>query len=92
MIRRALFVNAGLMQDRACILYHEAELSDLRMKRGIEMDYFLSHIGVIFAAACFVALCAVGWWALTERNAKLKRQRAEARRKVAESASTNPPK
>jgi len=47
------------------------------------MDYFLSHIGVIFAAAVFVALCAVGWWYLTDKNARLKRERAEARRREA---------
>ncbi len=35
-------------------------------------------------AAAFVAVCAVGWWFLTERNAMLIRQRAEARRKAAE--------
>ena len=46
------------------------------------MEYFASHIGIIFIAACFVALCAVGWWFLTERNAELRRQRAEARRKA----------
>ena len=50
------------------------------------MEYFASHIGIIFLAACFVAVCAVGWWLLTERNAVLKRQRAEARRR--ESAET----
>ena len=46
------------------------------------MEYFASHIGIIFLAACFVAVCAVGWWLLTERNAVLKRQRAEARRRA----------
>ena len=50
------------------------------------MDYFLSHIGIIFIAACFVAVCATAWWYLTEKNARLKRQRAEARRKAAESS------
>ncbi len=35
-------------------------------------------------AAAFVAVCAVGWWFLTERNALLIRQRAEARRKATE--------
>ena len=40
------------------------------------MDYFISHIGVIFLAACFVAVCAVAWWYLTDKNARLKRQRA----------------
>ena len=54
------------------------------------MEYFVSHLGIIFIAAAFVALCAVGWWFLTERNARLIRQRAEARRKAAsESAHTN---
>ena len=50
------------------------------------MEYFASHIMIIFLAACFVAVCAVGWWLLTERNAVLRRQRAEARRKAAETA------
>ena len=50
------------------------------------MEYFASHIGIIFLAACLVAVCAVGWWLLTERNAMLKRQRAEARRKAAAEA------
>ena len=53
------------------------------------MDYFVSHIGVIFIAAAFVAVCAVAWWYLTERNAILIRQRAEARRKAAEERKTN---
>ena len=47
------------------------------------MDYFLSHIGVIFIAAVFVAVCAVAWWYLTDKNARLIRQRAEARKKAA---------
>ena len=47
------------------------------------MEYFVSHLGIIVLAAAFVALCAVGWWFLTERNAMLIRQRAEARRKAA---------
>ena len=47
------------------------------------MEYFVSHLGIIVLAAAFVALCAVGWWFLTERNAILIRQRAEARRKGA---------
>ena len=51
------------------------------------MEYFASHIGIIFLAACFVAVCAVGWWFLTERNAVLKRQRAEARKKAAAAKS-----
>ena len=48
------------------------------------MGYFVSHLGIIFIAAAFVAVCAVGWWYLTERNAMLIRHRAEARRKAAE--------
>jgi hypothetical protein len=47
------------------------------------MDYFISHIGIIFIAACFVAACAVAWWYLTDKNAQLKRQRAEARKAAA---------
>ena len=52
------------------------------------MDYFVSHIGIIFIAALFVAVCAVAWWFLTERNAMLIRQRAEAKRKAVEEASS----
>ncbi|MBR3200187.1 MAG: hypothetical protein IKG17_02460 [Mogibacterium sp.] len=48
------------------------------------MSYFVSHLGIIFIAAAFVAACAVGWWYLTERNAMLIRQRAEAKRRAAE--------
>ena len=48
------------------------------------MEYFVSHLGIIFIAAVFVAACAAAWWFLTERNAMLIRQRAEARRKAAE--------
>ena len=44
------------------------------------MGYFISHIGVIALAACFVAASAVAWWYLTEKNAELKRQRAAARK------------
>ena len=47
------------------------------------MEYFISHIGVIFIAALFVAVCAVAWWYLTDKNARLIRQRAEARKKAA---------
>ena len=47
------------------------------------MEYFVSHLGIIIIAAAFVAVCAVTWWYLTERNAMLIRQRAEARRKAA---------
>ena len=42
------------------------------------MEYFISHIGVIFIAAAFVAVCAVVWWFLTERNARLIRERKAA--------------
>ena len=47
------------------------------------MEYFISHIGVLFIAAAFVAVCAVAWWYLTDKNARLIRQRAEARKKAA---------
>ena len=50
------------------------------------MEYFVSHIGIIFIAAILVAVCVVAWWLLTERNARLIRQRAEARRKAAEAS------
>ena len=53
------------------------------------MEYFVSHLGIIFIAAAFVAVCAVAWWYLTEKNARLIRKRAEARRVAAESASKN---
>ena len=53
------------------------------------MEYFISHLGIILIAALFVALCAVAWWFLTERNAMLIRQRAEARRKAAEAAESD---
>ncbi|MBR3126050.1 MAG: hypothetical protein IKF42_11610 [Mogibacterium sp.] len=46
------------------------------------MEYFVSHLGIIIIAAAFVAACAVAWWYLTERNARLIRQRAEARKKA----------
>ena len=46
------------------------------------MEYFISHIGIIIIAGAFVAACAVAWWLLTERNAILIRQRAEAKRKA----------
>lgn len=52
------------------------------------MEYFISHIGIIFIAALFVAAAAVAWWFLTERNARLIRQRAEARRKAMASDKT----
>ena len=51
------------------------------------MEYFISHIGIIFIAAIMVAAAAVVWWLLTERNARLIRERAEARRRAAETNS-----
>lgn len=53
------------------------------------MEYFISHIGIIFIAALFVAAAAVAWWFLTEKNARLIRQRAEARRKAMASDETH---
>jgi len=47
------------------------------------MEYFLSHIGVLFIGALIVAGAALLWWFLTEKNAQLIRQRAEARKKEA---------
>ena len=55
------------------------------------MEYFVSHIGVVFAAACFVALAAVAWWYLMDKNARLKRQRAEARRQASQASSGDAP-
>ncbi|MDD5823796.1 MAG: hypothetical protein PUD55_05220 [Firmicutes bacterium] len=48
------------------------------------MDYFLSHIGTLFFAACLVAGVAVFWQYLLETNARLKRERAAAKKKEAE--------
>lgn len=53
------------------------------------MEYFVSHIGVIIGASCFVALAAVAWWYLTEKNAELKRKRAKARAAEAKSKDIN---
>ena len=53
------------------------------------MEYFISHLGIIFIAGAFVAVCAVLWWYLTEKNAILIRQRAAARRKTADTAAQN---
>ena len=47
------------------------------------MESFVSQIGTLFIAALLISAVAVIWWLLTERNAKLIRQRAEARRKAA---------
>lgn len=48
------------------------------------MDYFTSHIGTLFIAAALIAGVAVFWQYLLEHNAKLKRERAEARKREAE--------
>lgn len=45
------------------------------------MDFIISHFGVLIGCALFVAAAAVGWWYLMDLNARLKRQRAEVRRK-----------
>ena len=50
------------------------------------MEYFVSHIGIIFLGAAFVALCAVAWWYLTDKNARLIRERKAAKRREAEAA------
>ncbi len=50
------------------------------------MESFVSQIGTLFIAALLISAVAVIWWLLTERNAKLIRQRAEAKRKAAEAA------
>lgn len=47
------------------------------------MDYVISHLPVIFGAACIVAISAILYWVSLERAAKLKRQRALARKKAA---------
>ena len=52
------------------------------------MESFVSQIGTLFIAALLISAVAVIWWLLTERNAKLIRQRAEAKRKAAEIAKT----
>ena len=43
------------------------------------MDYFISHLPVILIAGCVVALAAVVWWLLLEKQAKDKRERVRAR-------------
>ncbi len=45
------------------------------------MKYFFSHIGILFVAALVIAGVAVFWQYLLETNARLKRERAEARKK-----------
>ena len=60
-----------------------AELCEIAKKANKHMEYFLSHIGVIFVAAIIVAVFAVIWWGLTARNEYLKRKRAMARKEAA---------
>ncbi|MDO4382897.1 MAG: hypothetical protein Q4C18_00225 [Eubacteriales bacterium] len=43
------------------------------------MDYFVSHFGILIGASLFVAFCAFLWWFLMDTNARLKRERAQAR-------------
>ncbi len=45
------------------------------------MDYFFSHIGILFVAAIVIAGIAISWQYLLEKNARLKRERAVARKK-----------
>ena len=47
------------------------------------MEYFRSHVGVIFIAGLIVAVGAVTWWGVTARNEVLKRERAKARKEAA---------
>ena len=47
------------------------------------MEYFVSHLPVIFVAALIVAGSAVLYWYSLERSARAKRQRAEALRAAA---------
>ena len=53
------------------------------------MASFVHHLLVILLAAVFVAVCAVAWWYLTERNATLIRKRAEGRRQAQSDAAIN---
>lgn len=43
------------------------------------MEYFVSHFGILVGASLFVAFCAFLWWFLMDTNARLKRERAQAR-------------
>ena len=47
------------------------------------MEYFVSHLPAIFGAGAVVAICAVLYWYSLEKSARLKRQRAEARKQAA---------
>lgn len=47
------------------------------------MEYFVSHLPAIFGAAFVVAGAAVLYWYSLEKSARLKRQRAEARKQAA---------
>lgn len=49
------------------------------------MNYVLSHLPVLIFGAGFVAVCAVLWWYLLDKNERLKKKRAEAR--MAEAAA-----
>ena len=54
------------------------------------MDYFLSQVGVLVVASLAITGVALIWYALLERNAELKRQRAQARKKAEEDKKNNP--
>ena len=43
------------------------------------MEYFVSHFGILVGASLFVAFCAFLWWFLMDTNARVKRERAQAR-------------
>ncbi len=43
------------------------------------MDYVISHFWTIVIGSLIVAFSAVLWWYLMEKNARLKRERAQAR-------------
>jgi heme/copper-type cytochrome/quinol oxidase subunit 1 len=46
------------------------------------MDYVISHFWTIIIGTFIVAFFAVLWWYLMDKNARLKRERAQA--KIAE--------
>ncbi len=43
------------------------------------MDYVISHFWTIVIGSLIVAFSAVLWWYLMDKNARLKRERAQAR-------------
>ncbi|NLY87298.1 MAG: hypothetical protein GX083_01965 [Clostridiales bacterium] len=47
------------------------------------MEYFIEHLGRTMVAAIIIALIAVTWLYLLEKNSRLKRQRAQARKAAA---------